>query len=100
MAGKLWHICHNILEIFMKRTFLFLFYLLAGIIAGSLLANLCSGIPALSWLAYSNSIGFSAGNPAVLNLLIVKITFGFSMTVSVAQIFTVSLAIFLYNKAR
>ncbi|MBQ3587334.1 MAG: DUF4321 domain-containing protein [Oscillospiraceae bacterium] len=82
----------------MKKTFLFLFYLLAGIITGSLLGNLCAGIPALSWLGYSNTIGFSANNPAVLNLLIVKITFGFSMTVSVAQIITVSLAMYLYNR--
>lgn len=82
----------------MKKTFLFLFYLLAGIIAGSLLANLCSAIPALAWLAYSNTIGFSASNPAVLNLLIIKITFGFSMSVSVAQIITISLAMYLYHR--
>ena len=82
----------------MKKTFLFLFYLLAGIITGSLLANLCSAIPALSWLGYVNTIGFSANNPAVLNLIIVKITFGFSMTVSVAQIITVSIAMYLYNR--
>ena len=84
----------------MKKTFLFLFYLLAGIMAGALLANLCAGIPAFSWMAYSNTIGFSANNPAVLNLLIVKITFGFSMTISVAQIITVSLAMFVYNRTR
>ena len=82
----------------MKRTFFFLFYLLAGIITGSLLANLCSAIPALAWLGHSNTIGFAANNPAVLNLLIVKITFGFSMTVSVAQIITVAIAMYLYNR--
>ncbi len=82
----------------MKKTFLFLFYLLAGIIAGSLLANLCSGIPALSWLAYSNTIGFAPSNPAVINLIILKITFGFSMSVSVAQIITISLAMYLYHR--
>ena len=83
----------------MRKTFLFLFYLLAGILAGSLLANLCSAIPALSWLAYSNTIGFSAANPAVLNLIIVKITFGFSMSVSVAQIITIGIAMFIYHRS-
>lgn len=84
----------------MKRTFLFLFYLLAGIIIGSLLAKLLVGIPALAWMGYTNTIGFSASNPAVLDLIICKITFGFSMSVSVAQIITISIAMFLYNKAR
>ena len=84
----------------MKRTFLFLFYLLAGIVTGSMLASLLRGIPALSWMGYANTIGFSAANPAVLDLIICKITFGFSMSVSVAQIITISIAMFLYNKAR
>lgn len=84
----------------MKRTFLFLFYLLAGIIIGALLANVLVGIPALAWLGYTNTIGFSAANPAVLDLIICKITFGFSMSVSVAQIITISLAMVLYNKTR
>lgn len=84
----------------MKNTFLFLFYLLAGIITGSLLASLCRSIPALAWLGYTNSIGFSAANPAVLDLIIVKITFGFVMSVSVAQIITIAIAMYFYNRAR
>ena len=56
----------------MKRTFLFLFYLLAGIIIGALLANVLVGIPALAWMGYTNTIGFSANNPAVLDLIICK----------------------------
>ena len=70
----------------MKKTFLFLFYLLAGIILGSLLASVCVRIPGLAWLGYSNTIGFAENAPAVLNLLIIRITLGFSMSVSVAQI--------------
>ena len=83
----------------MKRTFLFLFYLLAGILTGSLLATVFRGIPALVWLGYTNTIGFSAANPAVLDLIIVKITFGFSMSVSVAQIITIAIAMFIYNRS-
>ncbi len=93
-------VCHNILEPYMKRTFLFLFYLLAGILTGSLLASLCRSIPALSWLGYANTIGFAAGAPAVLDLIIVKITFGFAMSVSIAQIITISIAMFIYNRTR
>lgn len=84
----------------MKKTFLFLFYLLAGIVTGSMLASLMRGIPALAWMGYTNTIGLSAANPAVLDLIIVKLTFGFSMSVSVAQIITISIAMVLFNKSR
>ncbi len=84
----------------MKRNFLFLFYLLAGIIFGSLIAGVCGKIPGLTWLAYSNSIGLSMRNPAVLNLIIVKISLGFEMSVSVAQIITIAIAMFIYNRVR
>lgn len=84
----------------MKKQFLFIFYLLAGIVVGSLLSELCAKVPVLSWLGYTNTIGFSTANPAVLDLIIFKITLGFSMAVSVAQIITISLAMFLYSKSR
>lgn len=84
----------------MKKQFMFLFYLLAGIVLGSLIAGLCLQIPSLSWLGYTNTIGFSAQNPAVLDLVVIKITFGFAMSISVAQIITIGLAMFIYNKVR
>ena len=85
---------------FMKNTFMFLFYLLAGIIVGSLVGNVCLGVPGLTWMGYARTIGFAASNPAVLDLIIVKITFGFAMSVSVAQIIFILLAMFIYNRAR
>ena len=84
----------------MKKQFLFLFYLLAGIIIGSLLGSVCRGIPSLSWLGYSNTIGFSPSSPAVMDLIVVRITFGFAMSVSVAQIITIALAMYIYGKTR
>lgn len=85
---------------FMKNTFMFLFYLLAGIIVGSLVGNVCLGVPGLTWMGYARTIGFAASNPAVLDLIIVKITFGFAMSVSVAQIIFILLSMFIYNRAR
>lgn len=82
----------------MKKTVVILFYLLAGIIAGSLLANLCAGIPFLSWLSYSSSIGFAANQPACLDLIVIKLYFGFSMGVSVAQLLCIGLSMFLYRR--
>ena len=80
----------------LKRNLLLIFFILAGIVLGGMLANLCANIPFLSWLAYSSSIGFNADSPFVLDLSVIKL--GFSMGISVAQIITIALAIFCYNK--
>lgn len=84
----------------MRKTLTFLFYLLAGIIFGSLIAGVCAKIPGLTWLAYSNSIGLSVNNPAVLDLIIIKVSLGFEMRVCVAQIFTIIIAMFMYHRMR
>ncbi|MEG0179842.1 MAG: DUF4321 domain-containing protein [Oscillospiraceae bacterium] len=81
-----------------KRNFLLAFYLLAGILLGAMLANLCANVPFLSWLSYSSAIGFSPESPFVLDLSVLKISFGFSMSISIAQIITIALSIFAYNK--
>ncbi len=84
----------------MKKNFLFLFYLLAGILVGSLIASVCAGVPFLSWLAYTGEIGFAANDPARLDLIIFVLRFGFSLRVNLAQILCIGLAIFLYNRSR
>ncbi len=84
----------------MKKNFLFLFYLLAGILVGAVIASVCKGIPLLSWLSYSQSIGFSPTNPAVLDLSIIKITFGFAMSISIAQIITIIIALYFYKHSK
>lgn len=84
----------------MKKNFLFLFYILAGILVGAVIASLCKNVPLLSWLSYSQSIGFSPENPAVLDLSIIKITFGFAMSISVAQIITIIGALYFYKNLR
>lgn len=82
----------------LKRNLLLLFFILAGIVVGAMLAAVCKNVPFLSWLSYYQSIGFNADAPFVLDLSVLRLTFGFSMGISVAQIITIALAIFLYNK--
>ena len=82
----------------LKRNLLLLFFVLAGIVVGAMLAAVCKNVPFLSWLSYYQSIGFNADAPFVLDLSVLRLTFGFSMVISVAQIITIALAIFLYNK--
>lgn len=84
----------------LKRNFLLAFFLLAGILLGAMLASLCANVPFLEWLSYSKAIGIAPESPMVLDLSVLKLTFGFSMSISVAQIFTIAAAIFLYNKSK
>lgn len=83
----------------MKQGLLLCFYILGSIVVGAMFAGICEEIPMLKWLAYSHSIGISKGNPLVLDLSVLKITFAFSMGISVAQIVTIAGALFLYNRS-
>lgn len=82
----------------LKYNLVLLFFLLAGIVVGGMLATVCARVGFLSWLAISSSIGFNPANPFVLDLSVLQLTFGFSMSVSVAQVITIGLAIFLFTR--
>ena len=81
-----------------KKTIAFLVFLLAGIILGTILGRLCDGVSFLSWLAYSLSVGLDTASPLVLDLIVFKVAFGFSLTVNTAQIICIIAALLIYNK--
>ena len=60
----------------MNLNLLLLFFLLAGIIVGSLLASLTAGIPWLSWLSYGKSVGISTQSPLYLDFSVLQLAFG------------------------
>lgn len=82
----------------LKRTIAFLFFLLAGIVIGTVLANLCANISFLSWLAYEMSVGLATDSPMILDLIVFKLAFGFSLTVDPAQIICIIASLIIYNK--
>lgn len=81
----------------LKRTMLLLFLLLASVVVGGLVASACSHIEALSWLAFTRSIGISPDAPFELDLSVCRFSFGFSINISVAQIGVMALGIMLYS---
>lgn len=81
----------------LQRTLAFLFFLLAGIIVGALLASVGEAVPFLSWLAYGKTIGLSTANPMLLDLSMLKISFGFEIGINVAQIITITIALLVYR---
>ncbi len=81
----------------LQRTLAFLFFLLAGIIVGALLASVGEAVPFLSWLAYGKTIGLSTSNPMLLDLSMLKVAFGFEIGINVAQIITITIALLVYR---
>ncbi len=81
-----------------KKTIAFLFFLLAGIVLGTVTARLCSGVPYLDWLSYNMSVGIDTGSPVILDLIVFKLAFGFTLSVNTAQIICVIAALITYNK--
>ena len=81
----------------MKKNILLLFFILAGAMVGSLIASAAAGVPMLSWLAYSETIGIPTANPAYLDLAVVRVAF--EMGLSIAQIGCIILSLFGYRWA-
>lgn len=81
----------------LQRTLVFLFFLLAGIIVGALVASVCASVPFLNWLAYGKTIGISTATPMLIDLSMAKIAFGFEIGVNVAQIITITAALLVYK---
>lgn len=82
----------------LKKTIAFLFFLIAGIVAGTVIARLCSGVNFLDFMAYTMSVGIDTGSPAVLDLIVCKIAFGFTLSVNISQIICIIIALIVYNK--
>ena len=81
-----------------KKTIAFIFFLLAGIVVGSVVAYLTKDVSWLSWLSYGKTVGLSTASPAIIDLIVLKIAFGFTLSVNVAQIFCVIIAILVFSK--
>ncbi len=81
-----------------KKTIAFLFFLLAGIVLGTVIAKLCEGVSILSWLSYTMSVGLDTGSPAILDLIVMKIAFGLTLSVNTAQVICVIISLIVYNK--
>ncbi len=81
-----------------KRNLAFIFFFLAGVLAGNIIADICHGTKYFDWLSFGKTIGFGADSPVVIDLIIFEMTFGISFSVNVAQIITVIIALFAYSK--
>lgn len=63
----------------------------AGIVIGSLVAELTVGIPVLGWLAYG--LDFGTQSPFTLDLHVLILTFGATVRITIAHILCICLTL-------
>lgn len=79
-----------------KNIWIFIIFMLSGLVIGGLLGELASKIDFLWWLSYGQEFGLSS--PLILDLNIIKITFGLQLKINIASILGMAIAIFIYKK--
>ena len=73
------------------------FIILAAVVLGGLVAELTKDIGFFHWIGYERSVGI----PTVsLDLAIIKLNFGFELSINVIQIIFLTAAVFIYRKIR
>lgn len=70
--------------------------LLAGIVLGGFIGWVARDVDYLAWLNYGQNFGFD--KPILLNLGIMRITFGFSIKITMSSLIGLLIAIFVYKK--
>ena len=81
-----------------KNGWLLLLFIMIGIVIGGLISEVTAGVLGLSWLSYGNTFGINSnGNPLVLDLGILVMTFALQITITVASIIGVIAAIVIYR---
>lgn len=78
-----------------KRTFAFIFFMLAGLVLGGFIAYVCDGKSYVGWLAWGKSVGVENLS---LDLFVIKLSFGLMIRASISQIFTIAAALIVYAK--
>ena len=79
-----------------KNIWILLVFLLAGLVIGGLLGKLASSVSWLWWLSYEQQFGLET--PIVLDLSVLKLTFGLMFKINIASIIGMVIAIYIYKK--
>ena len=80
----------------MKKSLVVLFFFCAGVVIGTLVAHISSGIEALKFLSYGLNFGLTS--PLVLDLSVLKLSLGFSINLNLSVIIFASIALIIaYN---
>lgn len=79
-----------------KNGWVLVLLLLAGVVIGGFIGDMCGGISALSWLAYGKTFGLTS--PLILDLGIIVLSFGLTIKFTIAGIIGIIIAAIIYQK--
>lgn len=79
-----------------KNIWLLVIFILSGLVIGGLLGEIAVKVSWLEWLSYGQTFGMEA--PLILDLSVLKITFGLTFNINIASIIGMILAILVYKK--
>lgn len=78
-----------------KKTFAFIFFMLAAIILGAFIAYICAGKAYVGWLAWGKNIGIE---DVAVDLYVIKFNIGLMINATISQIFTITTALIVFAK--
>lgn len=81
-----------------KSLFFGIFLILIALVLGGLITQLTAGISWLNWLTYEKSIGISSQGPLVIDLSVMRLTFGAEFKINVIQVILLIGAFFAFRK--
>lgn len=70
----------------MKKTMIFLLFLLAGLIVGTVLTRVAEQVGFLGWLCWGDSIGFGYPEAVTLDLSVIQLNLGMHLELNVARL--------------
>lgn len=76
-----------------KRFWLNFFLICIGIVIGSMVAELTTGISGLSWLSYG--LDFGTSSPLVLDMNVFHLTIGIGVKITISSVIFVTLSFIL-----
>lgn len=80
----------------MKYAVYMSFLTVFALVLGGMLGNKAISTEGFSWLGYSKTFSFEPGT--FLDIDILQLSFGLSITINVAQLLLIAVAIFIYYK--
>lgn len=80
-----------------KRFFIGILLFLGAVLLGQFVSRIFEDVSALSWLSYTVSVGIPSSQPFVLDLSVLSLALGCYLTINIAQIILLILAVFLYH---
>jgi hypothetical protein len=78
-----------------KKTFAFIFFMIAGIILGAFIAYVCQGKSYVGWLAWGKSLGVESVS---VDLYVIRFNIGLMINATISQIFTIAAALIVFSK--